>query len=215
MRIRPAPARSHPGLPGHEALPEGRCAARVRTGRGRVRPGREGRARVLADVQVPRRGGACVGPLPAALPDGPVEESAVVDPAAPRVDVRAPAGIHTDPSTGHPGREADPALRQVEADGPQPEALANVEPHDETPSSPTRPLAAPGSGTRPPRPCRPGGNHTPFGWTGDGTGIQTGDHPATISREAQQAVIAGGTVSLLEDLRQVRGSTCRREMFNG
>jgi pimeloyl-ACP methyl ester carboxylesterase len=45
-----------------------------------------------------------------------------------------------------------------------------------------------------------GGNHTQFGWYGDGTEIQRGDNPATISREAQQAIIVDRTASCLAGL---------------
>lgn len=41
-----------------------------------------------------------------------------------------------------------------------------------------------------------GGNHTYFGWYGDG--LQAGDNPATISREEQQAQVVEQTVKLLE-----------------
>lgn len=41
-----------------------------------------------------------------------------------------------------------------------------------------------------------GGNHAQFGWYGD----QSGDYPATISREEQQARIVAATVALLESL---------------
>ena len=45
----------------------------------------------------------------------------------------------------------------------------------------------------------PGGNHTQFGWYGDG-GLQEGDNPADISREEQQARTVQATVNLLEGL---------------
>ena len=44
-----------------------------------------------------------------------------------------------------------------------------------------------------------GGNHTQFGWYGQG--LQRGDNPATISREEQQALTVEATVALLESLR--------------
>ncbi len=45
-----------------------------------------------------------------------------------------------------------------------------------------------------------GGNHTYFGWYGDG--LQSGDNPATISREDQQAQVVEQTVKLLGSLEQ-------------
>lgn len=42
-----------------------------------------------------------------------------------------------------------------------------------------------------------GGNHAQFGWYGD----QSGDNPAEISREEQQALIVQATVDLLESLK--------------
>jgi len=42
-----------------------------------------------------------------------------------------------------------------------------------------------------------GGNHTNFGWYGDGTEIQKGDNPADISREEQQAIIIYATSAFL------------------
>ena len=39
-----------------------------------------------------------------------------------------------------------------------------------------------------------GGNHAQFGWYGD----QSGDNPATISREEQQAIVIEGTLSVLQ-----------------
>jgi dienelactone hydrolase len=42
-----------------------------------------------------------------------------------------------------------------------------------------------------------GGNHAQFGWYG----IQSGDNPATISRQAQQIQIVAATAALLESLR--------------
>jgi hypothetical protein len=46
----------------------------------------------------------------------------------------------------------------------------------------------------------PGGNHTQFGWYGEG--LQRGDNPAGISREEQQAIIINSTVQMLESIRQ-------------
>lgn len=43
-----------------------------------------------------------------------------------------------------------------------------------------------------------GGNHTQFGYYGDG--LQAGDNPADISRAEQQAAIVAATVDLLEEL---------------
>jgi pimeloyl-ACP methyl ester carboxylesterase len=43
-----------------------------------------------------------------------------------------------------------------------------------------------------------GGNHAQFGWYGP----QSGDAPAAIPREAQQAQIVEATVALLESLKQ-------------
>ncbi len=43
-----------------------------------------------------------------------------------------------------------------------------------------------------------GGNHTYFGWYGDG--LQAGDNPASISREEQQDQIVSQTVKLLQTL---------------
>lgn len=45
-----------------------------------------------------------------------------------------------------------------------------------------------------------GGNHTQFGWYGDG--LQAGDNPAGISREEQQAIIADSTAAFLASLGQ-------------
>ena len=45
-----------------------------------------------------------------------------------------------------------------------------------------------------------GGNHTQFGWYGDG--LQAGDNPATISREEQQRQIVARTLQLLEEISQ-------------
>ncbi len=42
-----------------------------------------------------------------------------------------------------------------------------------------------------------GGNHAQFGWYGN----QTGDNPASISREEQQAQIVQATVNFLEGIR--------------
>jgi len=42
-----------------------------------------------------------------------------------------------------------------------------------------------------------GGNHAQFGWYGS----QLGDHPATISREAQQKEVIAATLALLADLK--------------
>lgn len=42
-----------------------------------------------------------------------------------------------------------------------------------------------------------GGNHAQFGWYGD----QSGDNPAVISREEQQAQVVEATVALLESLK--------------
>lgn len=42
-----------------------------------------------------------------------------------------------------------------------------------------------------------GGNHAQFGWYG----VQSGDNPATISRQAQQSQIVAATATLLESLR--------------
>ncbi len=46
----------------------------------------------------------------------------------------------------------------------------------------------------------PGGNHTQFGAYGEG--LQSGDNPATISREEQQAQIVDATVELLANYRR-------------
>ena len=45
-----------------------------------------------------------------------------------------------------------------------------------------------------------GGNHTQFGWYGDGKEIQKGDNPAEITREKQQAIIVNTTVDFLGQL---------------
>ena len=45
-----------------------------------------------------------------------------------------------------------------------------------------------------------GGNHTQFGWYGDGKEIQKGDKPADITREQQQEIIVNATVDFLERL---------------
>ncbi len=45
-----------------------------------------------------------------------------------------------------------------------------------------------------------GGNHTQFGWYGDGVMPQDGDLPATISREVQQDQIVAATRALLDSL---------------
>lgn len=44
----------------------------------------------------------------------------------------------------------------------------------------------------------PGGNHTQFGWYGEG--LQRGDNPAAISREEQQQLIVDGTLSMLSKI---------------
>jgi hypothetical protein len=46
-----------------------------------------------------------------------------------------------------------------------------------------------------------GGNHAQFGWYGP----QSGDNPATISREEQQERVAEATMRLLQSLRQEQG----------
>jgi alpha-beta hydrolase superfamily lysophospholipase len=43
-----------------------------------------------------------------------------------------------------------------------------------------------------------GGNHTQFGWYGDGEELQKGDRPAAITRERQQAIIVKATVDFLQ-----------------
>lgn len=48
----------------------------------------------------------------------------------------------------------------------------------------------------------PGGNHTQFGWYGDG--LQRGDNPAEITREAQQEVVIVSTIELLQSLDRLR-----------
>jgi len=45
-----------------------------------------------------------------------------------------------------------------------------------------------------------GGNHTQFGWYGDGEELQKGDGPAAITRERQQAIIVKATVDFLQRL---------------
>jgi len=45
-----------------------------------------------------------------------------------------------------------------------------------------------------------GGNHTQFGWYGDGEGLQKGDGPAAITRERQQAITVEATVDFLQRL---------------
>lgn len=45
-----------------------------------------------------------------------------------------------------------------------------------------------------------GGNHAQFGWYGE----QSGDNPATISREAQQAQVVDATLVVLEQLQEAR-----------
>ena len=45
-----------------------------------------------------------------------------------------------------------------------------------------------------------GGNHTQFGWYGDGEEVQRGDGKATITRENQQAIVVKETVALLQRL---------------
>ena len=43
-----------------------------------------------------------------------------------------------------------------------------------------------------------GGNHTQFGWYGDGEELQKGDGPADITRERQQSIIVKATVDFLQ-----------------
>ena len=43
-----------------------------------------------------------------------------------------------------------------------------------------------------------GGNHTQFGWYGDGKELQKGDGPAAITRDKQQAIIVKATVDFLQ-----------------
>jgi hypothetical protein len=43
-----------------------------------------------------------------------------------------------------------------------------------------------------------GGNHTQFGWYGDGEELQKGDGPAAITRERQQAITVRATVDFLQ-----------------
>jgi pimeloyl-ACP methyl ester carboxylesterase len=43
-----------------------------------------------------------------------------------------------------------------------------------------------------------GGNHTQFGWYGDGEELQKGDGPAAITRERQEAIIVKATVDFLQ-----------------
>lgn len=45
-----------------------------------------------------------------------------------------------------------------------------------------------------------GGNHTYFGWYGDGESLQSGDKPADMSREEQQEIIIDHTVDFLAGL---------------
>ena len=42
-----------------------------------------------------------------------------------------------------------------------------------------------------------GGNHTQFGWYGDGKEFQKGDNPAKITRERQQAIVVESTADFL------------------
>ena len=51
-----------------------------------------------------------------------------------------------------------------------------------------------------------GGNHTQFGHYGDGP--QRGDNPATISREDQQAQIAGATLNFLDQFARPASAGC-------
>jgi dienelactone hydrolase len=48
----------------------------------------------------------------------------------------------------------------------------------------------------------PGGNHTQFGYYGEG--LQSGDNPAQISRDEQTALIVGGTIELLQSIATPR-----------
>jgi len=45
-----------------------------------------------------------------------------------------------------------------------------------------------------------GGNHTNFGWYGDGEELQRGDNPADMSRQEQQDIIIDNTVQFLDSL---------------
>ncbi|MEI6125133.1 MAG: alpha/beta fold hydrolase [Pseudomonadota bacterium] len=46
-----------------------------------------------------------------------------------------------------------------------------------------------------------GGNHTQFGWYGNGSELQKGDNPADITRENQQEQIVEATAGFLEQLK--------------